>query len=136
MRAAVLRGRTSFNWKVEQRRPIRSLSVMTLLNLSILLWCCLLNYAVVHAQIERSVWRSVPMPEKSHFAGIPAPTDPQRWKRAAERASTGEQVLLKKVAKAITSPFDYLRHDDEHRSLTALSSCLFVPEDSWITICT
>jgi hypothetical protein len=76
------------------------------------------------------------MPEKSHFAGIPAPSDPQRWKRAAERASTGEQVLLKKVAKAITSPFDYLRHDDEHRSVTALSSCLFVPEDSCITICT
>jgi hypothetical protein len=54
-------------------------------------------------------WTNVPMPDKSHYAGIAAPTNLQRWKTAIARAESGEQVLLKKIAEVIKTPFDYLR---------------------------
>jgi hypothetical protein len=39
-------------------------------------------------------WLSVPMPAKSHYAGLEVPTDSARWKRACERASTGTLIHL------------------------------------------
>ena len=65
-------------------------------------------------------WCAVPPPAKSHFGFDDAPTDMKRWKAAQILASSGEQVLLKRIVKHFPHPFDYLDGDRSFRGLQKL----------------
>lgn len=62
------------------------------------------------------VWCTIPMPTHSHFK-FPPPTNLAKWKRAQYLASTGEQVLLKKIVKVFGNPYEYLDGDRSFRGL-------------------
>jgi hypothetical protein len=77
-------------------------------------------------------WGNIPMPSKSLYAGFSAPDDTVRWNEAARRASTGEQVLLKKLLEVIKSPYDFLRHDDKYRGVLRTAEHKRSREDGWL----
>jgi len=83
----------------------------------------------VHSEIEvlkcpypggEARWCNVPPPAKSHFGFDDAPSDLKRWKAAQILASSGEQVLLKRIIKHFPHPFDYLDGDRSFRGLQKL----------------
>ena len=62
----------------------------------------------------------VPPPKTSHFRFPDAPHDAKRWRAAQILASSGEQVLLKRVVEQFPQPFDYLDGDRSFRGLQKL----------------
>ena len=53
-------------------------------------------------------WSALEMPTRSYFAGMQAPNDEARWKRAVDLAISGKQVLLKRMLETIRCPGDLL----------------------------
>jgi hypothetical protein len=56
------------------------------------------------------VWCAVQMPSQSYFKFEP-PTDPLRWRIAQLQASSGEQVLLKRLVNTFPGHHDFLDGD-------------------------
>jgi hypothetical protein len=54
----------------------------------------------------------VPMPQKSHFAGLEAPNDAAKWENAIEDACAGRLVLLDRALRVVGK-----RPDDIYRGL-------------------
>jgi hypothetical protein len=50
------------------------------------------------------------MPTKSHFH-FPVATDPQRWYESCKLAEAGPQVLLPRIMREITHPYDFIDGD-------------------------
>lgn len=61
------------------------------------------------ALVEATAWSDIPLPQRSSFHGIDAPTDLMRWNAARQLAESGEQVLLKKVLETVNNPFDFIQ---------------------------
>lgn len=61
------------------------------------------------------------MPPTSYFTGFDPPTNASRWNHAQYQASTGEQVLLAQVLKAIKSPFDLIKADHDYKWIHRLA---------------
>jgi hypothetical protein len=61
-------------------------------------------------------WCNVPMPTKSLF-GFDPPTDSKKWNEARLMASSGEQVLLSKIAAHFPNYLDFLDGDTQFRNM-------------------
>lgn len=64
-------------------------------------------------------WCNIDMPLKSYYRFDP-PTDPMRWRKAQIQASTGEQVLLKRVVRQFPGHSDFLDGDITFRKLHSI----------------
>lgn len=62
-----------------------------------------------------SIWLSIPMPNKSHFAGFDAPDSKAHWDAACAKAAAGEQVLLQQVLYQINSSRNLFVNDRTFR---------------------
>ena len=58
-------------------------------------------------------WKSIDMPTKSYFGGMPPPNDTELWSLAIMHARRGSQILLSALREKIKSPF-HLIHGDIH----------------------
>jgi len=55
---------------------------------------------------RHDVWKGIPMPKKSYFAGFNAPDDQNKWNHARLQAARGEHILLRQVLQIIKSADD------------------------------
>jgi hypothetical protein len=77
-----------------------------------------LQMSIGQAEIkDRSSYLCKPtaMPHKSHFMGLSAPTDLDRWNVAQDMACNGSLLLLQQVHKAIHSVRDVYQPDKQFR---------------------
>ena len=89
-----------------------------------------------HTLNEKHIpWKSLEMPTKSWFVGMPAPNDTGLWAEAIAHARKGSQLLLQKAREKIRSPGDLIPGDIHFRWLhmqadVFLSSTTLKPERS------
>lgn len=62
-------------------------------------------------------WKSIEMPSKSYFGGMPPPNDTELWSVAIMHARRGSQLLLSTLREKIKSPFHLIRGDIHFRWL-------------------